>query len=435
MSNMIDITDDTRSLHAIGSFIMEYEARQNAFLYALVNRIGRTIVTSKMWNNPWSIFKKGYMEFGETVEEIFVNIGKVYSFDPEDAEETVFKREIPDVRAAFHTMNFQKLYPVTITNEQLRQAFLTWQGITDLIAKIVDQLYTAMRYDEFITMKYMLCRQALNGDAYVYKTADSTTAAALTADQLKSFIEDVRTFSNDLEILSKTYNRAGVYNATQKDSQYIILSNRTEAKVDVNVLAAAFNMEKAEFMGHMVKLDRFDQHDTERLALLFENDPTYTAFTSAEITKLGKIAGILMDKDWWMVFDMFEQMTQNYNAKGLYWNYFFHAWKTFSMSPYANCIVFYTDTTAVSSISVSPATATVTAGQNASFAATVSGSGLFDTSVKWSISGQVSTDTQINAQSGVLHVAAAETTGGTITVTATSLADSTKTGTATVTVA
>lgn len=112
-----------------------------------------------MWDNPWSVFKKGRLEFGETVEEIFVNLAKPHSFDPATAEKEVYKREIPDVRAAFHSMDFQKFYKVTISNDQLRQSFLSWNGITDLIAKIVDSLYTGMRYDEYVTMKYMICRR------------------------------------------------------------------------------------------------------------------------------------------------------------------------------------------------------------------------------------------------------------------------------------
>ena len=123
MPNPIDPLDNTNSIHNIGNFIMQYEARQNAFLNALVNRIGMVLVTSKMWNNPWAMFKRGYMEFGETVEEVFVNIAKPFSFDPQAAETTLYKREIPDVRAAFHQMNFQKYYKVTISNDQLRQAF------------------------------------------------------------------------------------------------------------------------------------------------------------------------------------------------------------------------------------------------------------------------------------------------------------------------
>ena len=108
MANPIRIYDDTRSLHAIGDYIMNYEAYQNAFVNALVNRIAMTLVTSRMWSNPWSMFKQGYMEFGETVEEVFANIAKPQSYDPAIAEKEIFKREIPDVRAAFHTMNYQK---------------------------------------------------------------------------------------------------------------------------------------------------------------------------------------------------------------------------------------------------------------------------------------------------------------------------------------
>lgn len=115
MANAVRVPDDTRSIHDIGNYILSYQAYQNAFLTALVNRIGRVLVTSRMWQNPWAVFKKGKLEYGETVEEIFANIAKPHSFDPSKAEKEVFKREIPDVRAAFHSMNFQKFYKVTIT--------------------------------------------------------------------------------------------------------------------------------------------------------------------------------------------------------------------------------------------------------------------------------------------------------------------------------
>ena len=151
-------TADAESIREIGAIIMDSPQLQNEFLSALVNRIGRVLVTSKMYDNPWSMFKKGTLEFGETIEEIFVNIAKPFQFDPNVAETNLFKREIPDVRSAFHIMNYQKYYKTTIQNDQLRQAFLSWQGITDLIAKIVDSMYTGANYDEFQTMKYMLAK-------------------------------------------------------------------------------------------------------------------------------------------------------------------------------------------------------------------------------------------------------------------------------------
>lgn len=426
--NVIEVPDSTESLHNIGAFIMEYDARQNAFLNALVNRIARVIITSKMWNNPWAVFKQGTLEMGETVEEIFVNIGRSYSFNPADSEKTLFKREMPDVRAAFHTMNYQKMYPITISEDQLRQAFLSWSELSNLVAKIIESVYTAMRYDEFTAMKYMLARECLNGGLYVEHIAPLDSEA-----NFKEFIAMQVANAGNLEILSTDYNRAHVYNATDMSDQYFIMSNATYGKVNVEVLAAAFNMSKAEFAGRIIRIDGFDKQDKERLDQLFENDKNYTYFTPEELGKLASIGGVQMDKNWWMVFDNMEKMTNVQNAKGLYWNYFLHAWKTFSVSPYANAIVYYADATSITAVAVSPESASLSAGASLQLTATVSGSGLFDKSVEWSISGQVSAETNINGNNGILHIGVDEPAGSSVTVTATTVNGKTDSATITVT--
>ena len=421
----IDIVDNTESLHDIGEFIMSYQPYQNAFLNALVNRIGRVLVTSRMWNNPWSVFKKGYMEFGETVEEIFVNIAKPFSFDPGRAETEVFKREMPDVRAAFHTMNFQKFYKVTISNDQLRQAFLSWQGITDLIAKIVDSLYTGMQYDEFVTLKYMLCREILNGGLYV------ETVPAVSNANMKGIIEKMRAMSAKLEYLKPDFNMAHVMNASKRDRQYLIIPADVEAKADVEVLASAFNMDRTTFLGHLIEVDSLADHDFIRLAELFGNDSSYTAFTSEELSLLGDIAGVVTDIDWWMVFDNFQQFTQNYNGQGLYWQYFYHTWKTFSVSPYAPAVVFSSTTNSITGVTVTPSTANVAQGSALTLSATVAGTGIYPDGVTWTMSGAIAGGTHISGN--ILSIATNEPVDTEITVTATA-ADGTTTGTATITV-
>ena len=80
-------TADAESIREIGAIIMDNPSLQNEFLSALVNRIGRVILTSKLYDNPWAVFKKGMLEFGETIEEIFVDIAKPYEYDPAVAEE------------------------------------------------------------------------------------------------------------------------------------------------------------------------------------------------------------------------------------------------------------------------------------------------------------------------------------------------------------
>lgn len=413
-------TPDADSVRQIGAIIMDFPALQNEFLNSLVNRIGRVLITSKMYDNPWAFFKKGMLEFGETVEEIFVNIAKPFQFDPAVAESTIFKREIPDVRAAFHIMNYQKFYKTTIQNDQLRQAFLSWQGITDLIAKIVDAMYTGANYDEFITMKYMLARHILDGHMY------PTVIPEVTESNMKKIVSTIKGVSNNYTFLSNKYNLAGVYTHTEKTDQYMLINADFDAIMDVEVLASAFNMDKTEFSGRRVLVDSFGSLDVERLKELFKDDTTFKAPTEKELQELDAIPAILVDRDWFMIFDNFYNFTEQYNGEGLYWNYWYHVWKTFSISPFANNALFIPGTPVVTSVAVSPATATVAAGQSAQFTAAVKTNDFAPKSVVWSIDD--STKATVDQSGKVTILEGAE--AGTVTVTAASTFDSTKKGTA-----
>ena len=419
-------TADADSIREIGAIIMDNPQLQNEFLNALVNRIGRVLITSKMYDNPWAMFKKGLLEFGETIEEIFVNIAKPYQFDPQVAESNLFKREIPDVRSAFHIMNYQKYYKATIQNDQLRQAFLSWQGITDLISKIVDAMYTGANYDEFLTMKYMLAKHILNGNMYPVSVGEVTTA------NMKSIIATIKGVSNDMEFLSSKYNISGVKTHTPKADQYFLVNSQFDAVMDVEVLASAFNMDKAEFMGRRVLVDSFGSLDKERLDVLFADDPTYTEISAAELTALDAIPCIIVDRNWFMIFDNFYNFTEQYNGEGLYWNYWYHVWKTFSISPFHNNALFIPGTPTITSVTVSPATATVEAGQSIALTATVVATNFAPKDVNWTIeTSSTGAEATISA-SGVVTISADTPAESTFTVTATSVYDSTKYGTATI---
>ena len=121
------------------------------------------------------------------------------------------------------------------------------------------------------------------------------------------------------------------------------------------------------------------------------------------------------------------------NPKGLYTNAFLHCWKIFSISPFAPAVTFsYLEIPEISSVSVTPATANTVKGGNVNLQAVVNGIGFFDRSVTWSLSGAKSTKTVITA-AGDLHVAADET-AKTITVTATSNAKPSISGSSTITI-
>lgn len=426
-------SETAESVKEIGAVIMEYPALQNEFLSNLINRIGRVIITSKMYENPLAAFKKGYLDFGESVEEIFADIAKPYTYDADVAESEVFKREIPDVRAAFHIMNYQKFYKVTIQQEQLRQAFLSWSGVDDLIARITDSLYTAASYDEFTLTKYLLAKKALNGELYPVEVSGETTQ-----DALKQNTAAMRATSNKLTFMSSKYNLAGVTTHTERNDQYILVNADYEASQGVEVMAYAFNMSQVDYLGHRVLVDGFGEFDTDRLNQIF-TDPqnsgsyinNYEPLTPAELTALNAIPAVLVDRDFFMIYDVLQEFTEQYNGQGLYWNYWLHRWNVFSASPFANAVIFTPTAPSVTALTVSPGTAEIHAGQSVQFSVDVTAAGFASKAVNWSISGD-GVGSSVITSSGLLKLGSDAT--GTITVTATSAFNSQVTGTATVTV-
>ena len=410
------------SVREIGSIIMQYPALQNEFLSALVNRIGMVLVTSKLYRNPWAFMKQGMLEFGETIEEIFVNIAKPFEFNQERAETTIFKREIPDVRAAFHVMNYTKFYKATISNDQLRQAFLSWNGITDLIARIVDAMYTGANYDEFITMKYLLAKHLIAGNIYANQIDTVST------DNMKSIVATIKGVSNSLEFLSNKYNYNGVETYTNKSDQYILINAKFDATMDVEVLASAFNMDKAEFMGRRVLVDSFGNLDNARLKLLFAEDPNYTEISEDDLQALDNIPAVMVDRYFFMIFDNFYNFTEQYNGEGLYWNYWYHTWKTFSISPFHNAVAFVPGAPTITSVTVEPSTASGAVGSTIQLSAEVVSTNFAPKTVTWSSSSE---NVTVNSN-GLVTIGTGAT--GSVTITATSTYDTTKSGTCTITV-
>lgn len=333
-SSVPEITSE-RDIPRVGEVIYGNPALSNYFINALVNRIALVKVKSANFNNMYKELKKGYLEFGETVEEVFVNIAKAREFSVEKAESREFKRTIPDVRSAFHAMNWRVQYPVTIQDQDLRQAFLSMDGVQDLIAKITDSVYQANEYDEFLLFKYLMIKAITKGKMYPVSIGDG-------ADMAKSAVA-FRSMSNQLSFMNTKYNASGVHTTTPREDQYIFMDADYNAQFDVEVLASAFNMDKANFMGRLKLIDDWTTFDNERFAQITANADMVEEVTDAELELMKGVKAVLLDKEWFQVYDNLDKFTEQYSGAGMYWNYFYNVWKTVSSSPFSNAVVFVTD--------------------------------------------------------------------------------------------
>ena len=440
---------DADSIRDIGKIIMDAPNLRNAFASDLINRVVLVIVTSKMYENPWARLKKGKLDIGESVEEIFVNMAKAELYNPAGSAETVFKRSKPDIRAAFHVVNYQVFYPVTIENEDLSMAFTTQNGLYNLIEKIYETLYTADAYDEFNMMKYLIAEHILAGHIKAVSIPEPRDETAI-----RRIVANIKATSNKMKFQTSEYNLAGVKTHVKHENQTVIVTADFDAVMDVQVLAASFNMEKAEFLSKRLLVDSFGNIDIIRLAecapelcqnIVYDTDGHVVSaelknISAEDLTMLNNIPAVIIDDDFMQIYDRLITMEDIRNPKGLYTNAFLHCWKIFSISPFAPAVTFSSAPMNVSSVNVTPATATTVKGGNVNLQAVVKGNGFFDRTVTWSLLGTNSSGVVMSLAKGTvitpagnLQVAADEKVK-TITVTATSNADSSKTGSSTITI-
>lgn len=422
------VEQTVESIKAAGAAIMAFQPRMNEFVN-IANRIAVVAVTSKMYENPWAFMKKGTVEFGETVEEIFVNMVKAEPYDAPNSPANVFKRRLPDVRTMFHAMDLQTKYPVTISHQQLKQAFLSANGVVSFIQDIIRQVYTAARYDEFIMMKYTFSTCALNGVI----TNDSYTAIT-DAATATTFVKKVKRITGKMGFMSTNYNIAGVPTYSLPDEIYCIMTTDTAANIDVDVLAQAFNLDKVTFIGRQVMVDSFSFNEGElnRLDMLLSKDPNYTRPDSGDLEALAGIGAIICDKNFPQFYDNLDMYTEQYNADGLSWNEFYHVWRTYSASPFSNVVMLSTTASSVTTVTVNgPATAT--AGETLQYTATVAAGDFTNKGVTWSLkTDTVTAGTVTIDQMGTVTVS--EDATGSFGVIATSTVDTGKTNTKTVTI-
>jgi len=412
-------TPDAQCIREIGAIIMDNPQLQNEFLTALINRIGRVLISSRMYENPWSMFKLGKLEFGEVVEDVFVELAKPHQYDPEWAETHVEERDIPDLKSAFYIMNYEKFYKRTIQDIDLKKAFLSVDGVTNLITKIIESMYTSANYDEFLVMKYMLAVRIMKGQIPVVSLTDGT--------DMKELATKAKATSNAMTFMNTKYNIAGVHNHASKQEQYLIMNSTVDADMDVNVLASAFNMDKAEFMGHRVLVDSFSIEDVDRIEELLGDQEGYVEITDAVNSALDAILAVLVDESFFKVIDFYDQTNSRLNEEGLYRNYWYHVGKAFATSPFANCALFMPGAPVISAVSVSPETATIPVGGTLQMVAEVTATNFGSQAVTY-----VSSDPTVATVSKTGLVTGLD--DGEVTITCKSVVKPTVTDTATITV-
>lgn len=402
LSENIDLPVQGQSIQPIGKLIMSNAAYRNAFINT-VNVIGITIIKKNLWDNPWDFTKRGNMAFGQHVREMINDLCNVYDYNGVANDDDRFLQTVvPNVLNYIHEINFQKFYQTTTSDSQLAMAFTSEDGLYQLIEDTIGMLYESLKYDEYLVDKYILCRRIVDGTVPSINLVTVSKTAREIVAQMKSA-------ANKMTFRNPNFNPAGIRRANKFEDLITIMDSDFEGTMSTEVLATSYYKDEAELRTGLRLIDSFDKTDEARLTELLGD--AYVQFTDTEKAELAKVKACVISREWFMDYDYLldaeaeAKQTDFYNPTTLKHNFFLHKWGVKSSSPFEQCCVFIDDTTpSVTSVSVSPSTATVTKGQDLKLSATVVTEGFANKAVQWAITEQAVTSGASIDANGLLKV-------------------------------
>lgn len=321
-----------------------YTPLLNEFVNNLINRIGLTIVRNKSYDNPLAILKKGSQPLGTDIQDIYTNPAEAeqYQLNNEEMAKLLTITD-PDTKVAYYRRNRKDMYTKTIAREALQGAFVSWGKFENYVTSITQSLYSAAYIDEF---KYT---KALVAGAYAENKAIVQEVDAVTDKQsAQAFVKKARNLYKAMRFPSSDYNAYSLNTGDNKpvvtwtEPSRVVFMVRADimTEVDVEVLASAFNMDKTDFLGRVIEVDKFD--------------------------KEGKVQAVIADEAFFQIYDNIFRFDEFYNARVMAWNEYLHVWETFAICPFANAVILATDLPEVPATEVvaTPDTITLKAGED-----------------------------------------------------------------------
>lgn len=324
-------------------FGQEYAPTLNEFIDTLVNRIGMTIVHDRAFKNPLAPFKKGSMPLGTDVQEIKTNFIEAEQFViSEDEAGKLLSVSIPDTKVEYIKRNRKDRYDLSIAYDSLHGAFVSWDKFTAYVDSIFSALYNSAETDEFEKMKELIVAGYKNNKVViktVSQVTDATTAKALLKLARKDYIK-MQYPSTEYNAWTKnTGDLKPLKTFTPKNRMVLFITADVASEADVEVLAQSFNLDKSNWLGSIVQVDKLDDE--------------------------GKIQAVLCDESFLQIYDNLYRMEEFNNGRVLVRNYYLHIWQVMGISMLSNAVIYATEqpTVDATAIKASSATATVTAGE------------------------------------------------------------------------
>lgn len=399
------IVDSSTNIGEWGSpmFGSNYQAVQESF-FGLLKQIAYVATVTRTFSNPLAQLEGENMPLGWAGEETYINPVQGRQFDVNDFAGILQKYEA-DVKVQYLTINMDLQYPVTLTRDKIRTAFNSWRDLEEFINGIVNALYNGAYIGMFNYTKALISSAFKENKAqYIKVTTPSDESTG------KAFVKQLRKYYTLFQLPSTSYNAWAKVGGNGKAittwcaPEDVVLLIRADilATIDVDVLAAAFNMDKADFMGRVITVDNFDVY----------------ADDGEKIYDGQHILGFIGDRAWFKIKQQDMALDMWFNPNNRSWQYYLNVVRAYNYSLFANGLIIANDDPVVNATAVAVDKATVSVAETKTVDVTATLTPFTSTAV-------------ITASSSAEGKATVAVTGHTVTITGVDAGSATITVTAT----
>ena len=286
----------------------------------MIGKVAHQVIREVEAQNPMAVFDKMPVTNGDTIEQAVVKLVEAQGYDSTGAG--ALSRDTTVKLAVQYFKNWQRhTYKTTVDVPQIRKALVDGKGATDISGKLVSVLGQSAINDKFQSLKALLVwgtttASWTDNTNPVLINKGAVPKVSGTQDN-KGILTKIKDTVSEMKFVNTSCNRLGIKRKTYADDIYIIMPYTLRNSLDVNELAAAFNLEKTDLKARIIEID-----DTT-------NNYVY-----------------IVDKNAILSYTRLYEMADQKNADGLFWNYFLHKEDLFGISALFDGVFFEYNTTA-----------------------------------------------------------------------------------------
>lgn len=356
------VSIDTKNLVSLGSVVLSSSSNVECFLNTLAQRIGRTIYRFRAYNNKFSDMIISDMQWGAIMQKIRVEMPEAvsdptYSLTDGEAVDPYIVAK-PKAKQKLFVARTPYMFQITIQRETLKEAFLSAEAMGSFIGLIFGEVRNAIELAlenlGRLTLSVAMSETSDSNSQRIHLVTEyntergltsETTPPALTAetaiyneDFLRYAIYRINNIIDMMQDMSVQFCDGTLPTFTNKENMRIRVLSAFQRRLETVVEYASFH-DQFTSLDNAYKTINFWQSEKTPSSIDILVRPSM-----GDRVQISNIVAEINDRDAFGIYQYEENvLTTPLNARGQYYNQFWHELQNRFVDTSENMVLFILD--------------------------------------------------------------------------------------------